>query len=143
MKKLLTLSVLFISTLSYGQREMAEALKSDHVTLLNQNINESNKNNCLEIKGSEYNLLSIAIKMDSKKVFEALISKHSVDLDKICEDKTPLMYAIKYGREDMVSELLSAGANLDKKSRKGKTAIYYAEKYDQKSILKILNGFKR
>jgi hypothetical protein len=53
MKKLLTLSVLFISTLSYGQREMAEALKSDHVALLNQNINESNKDNCIEIKGSE------------------------------------------------------------------------------------------
>jgi hypothetical protein len=104
MKKLLTLSVLFISTLNYGQLEMVEALKSDNVALLNQKINESNKNTCREIKDSEYNLLSIAIKMDSKKVFEALISKHYVDLDKICEDKTPLMYAIKYRREDMVSE---------------------------------------
>jgi hypothetical protein len=50
MKKLLVLSVLFVSTLSYAQRQMAEALKTDDVALLNQNINESNKNNCLEIR---------------------------------------------------------------------------------------------
>ena len=143
MKNLFTVTTLLLTLLSYGQQELATAMKNDDVVLLNQNITDSNKNDCIEINGTDYTLLAIAIKLDSKKIFEELITSHKVDLDNICEDKTPLMYAVKYGKEEMVIKLLEAGVNTDKTSKKGKTDLYYAEKYDQKSIAKILKGFKR
>ncbi|WP_438968627.1 ankyrin repeat domain-containing protein [Nonlabens sp.] len=143
MKNLFTVTTLLLTLLSYGQQELATAMKNDDVVLLNQNITDSNKNDCIEINGTDYTLLAIAIKLDSKKIFEELITSHKVDLDNICEDKTPLMYAVKYGKEEMVIKLLEAGVNTDKTSKKGKTVLYYAEKYDQKSIAKILKGFKR
>ena len=143
MKNLFTVTTLLLTLLSYGQQELAKAMKNDDVVLLNQNITDSNKNDCIEINGTDYTLLAIAIKLDSKKIFEELITSHKVDLDNICEDKTPLMYAVKHGKEEMVIKLLEAGVNTDKTSKKGKTVLYYAEKYDQKSIAKILKGFKR
>ncbi|MEN8815977.1 MAG: ankyrin repeat domain-containing protein [Nonlabens sp.] len=143
MKNLFTVTTLLLTLLSYGQQELATAMKNDDVVLLNQNITDSNKNDCIEINGTDYTLLAIAIKLDSTKIFEELITSHKVDLDNICEDKTPLMYAVKYGKEEMVIKLLEAGVNTDKTSKKGKTVLYYAEKYDQKSIAKILKGFKR
>ena len=50
------------------------------------------------------------------------------------------MYAVKYGNLGMTKALIQAGANLKAENSNGKTALYYAEKYQQKEIATYLES---
>ncbi|RPD91252.1 ankyrin repeat domain-containing protein [Aureibaculum marinum] len=50
-----------------------------------------------------------------------------VDIDKKSVGMTPLMYAARYNRVDVVKLLIANGANLKAKSDKGYTALKYAK----------------
>jgi len=66
------------------------------------------------------------------------------DIDQKSEGMTPVMYAAKYNRTDILNLLISKGADLKQKSNKGMTALKYAElhkAHDAKAILEeALNG---
>lgn len=98
-------------------------------------------NECFKLKEKPYSLLAIAIKLEKHKLFDFLVEQ-KVDINKICEDKSPLMYAVKYGNITFVKKLVIAGADVKLENEEGRTAIDYAKKYDQKEILEYLQSIK-
>ncbi|WP_115462515.1 ankyrin repeat domain-containing protein [Winogradskyella aurantiaca] len=56
------------------------------------------------------------------------------DLELVCFDKTPLMYAVKHGHLELVTYLIEKGARVDVISVEDKTALDYAIKYGHPEI---------
>jgi ankyrin repeat protein len=140
MKKLfLIISTLTISIFSAQELtdEHKKMLKYDDISNFPTLVNKENMNACYPIENTSYSLLALAIKMNSSKVFQKLIDEKA-DLEKICDGKTPLMFAAKYGNLNIAKKLLENGAKKDTKTDKGYNALDYAKKYDQKEIITLL-----
>lgn len=61
--------------------------------------------------------------------------------DTIANDlRTPLLYAIENGNDEMASFLLEKGANPDKADRKGRTPLFYAMLHRRLAIFEELVG---
>ena len=56
---------------------------------------------------------------------------------------TPLIWAIRCGREAAVRELLKGNPNLDLKNDDGDTALYHAREKKEQSIVTLLVNHKR
>jgi len=76
-------------------------------------------------------------------LLDHVLSKDKVDLTTICEDKTILQYAIKYGDNVLVQKLIKAGADPHQQSYNGKTALDYAKKYDKPVIAGLLKSLHK
>ena len=63
--------------------------------------------------------------------------ENGADIEGVCADKTPLMYAAKYGQIEMVQYLVQIGADLSS-TYKGKTALSFARQFYQREIIKYL-----
>ena len=73
---------------------------------------------------------------------ESLVT-HGVDIDRYSGEKlTPLMYAVKYGYENIVEYLIESGVNLSLATVEGSTILEYAKSYNNKSIIKLLDKNK-
>ena len=118
--------------------EIKMMFKNDDISNFDKIINKENINKCYPIEEFSYSLLALSIKMNKPNVFKKLINEKA-NLDLICDDKTPLMYTVKYGNLDFAKLLLENGANKKAISNKGNTALDYAKKYDQKELIKILD----
>ena len=57
--------------------------------------------------------------------------------------ETPLIWAIMYGKEAAVRELLKGNPNLDLKNKWGKTALDYAREYKHQSVVDLLVDHER
>ena len=133
--------ILLFSLASYAQQitpEIKMMFKNDDISNFDKIINKENINKCYPIEEFSYSLLALSIKMNKPNVFKKLINEKA-NLDLICDDKTPLMYTVKYGNLDFAKLLLENGANKKAISNKGNTALDYAKKYDQKELIKILD----
>ncbi|WP_246501298.1 ankyrin repeat domain-containing protein [Cloacibacterium caeni] len=133
--------MLLFSLASYAQQitpEIKIMFKNDDISNFDKIINKENINKCYLIEEFSYSLLALSIKMNKPNVFKKLINEKA-NLDLICDDKTPLMYTVKYGNLDFAKLLLENGANKKAISNKGNTALDYAKKYDQKELIKILD----
>ena len=133
--------MLLFSLASYAQQitpEIKMMFKNDDISNFDKIINKENINKCYPIEEFSYSLLALSIKMNKPNVFKKLINEKA-NLDLICDDKTPLMYTVKYGNLDSAKLLLENGANKKAISNKGNTALDYAKKYDQKELIKILD----
>ena len=133
--------MLLFSLASYAQQitpEIKMMFKNDDIFNYDKIINKENINKCYPIEEFSYSLLALSIKMNKPNVFKKLINEKA-NLDLICDDKTPLMYTVKYGNLDFAKLLLENGANKKAISNKGNTALDYAKKYDQKELIKILD----
>jgi len=136
------LLLLFIAT-TQGVRgqELDEtklnAFKADDTTIFRKEFRAEDYDKCFTIKESAYSPLLIAIKMDKPNIFSFLLESN-IDLNRICDDKTPLMYAAKYGKTAFAKQLLKKGADKNIISPEGKTALDYAEKYKNYNISDIL-----
>ena len=133
--------MLLFSLASYAQQitpEIKMMFKNDDISNFDKIINKENINKCYPIEEFSYSLLALSIKMNKPNVFKKLINEKA-NLDLICDDKTPLMYTVKYGNLDFAKLLLENGANKRATSNKGNTALDYAKKYDQKELIKILD----
>ncbi|WP_139422016.1 ankyrin repeat domain-containing protein [Chryseobacterium mulctrae] len=140
MKKLFLIIFAFtISTFSAQELtdEHKKMLKYDDTSSFSTLVNKENINACYPIENISYSLLALAIKMNSSKVFQKLIDEKA-DLEKICDGKTPLMFAAKYGNLNIAKKLLENGAKKETKTEKGYNALDYAKKYDQKEIITLL-----
>lgn len=143
MIKTLLITLLLASTFVFSQKitdQMKIAFETDDSATLIEEIKAKNfnLNDCFELKEKPYSLFAIAIKMNKQKIFSELINQKA-NLNKICEDKTPLMYAVKYGNITMVKHLVEAGAEVNAKNNEGKNAFDYAQKYSQKEIEEYLH----
>lgn len=131
---------IILTNFLYGQEltnEHKQMLKYDNTAYYTKLVNKENINVCYPIEHTAYSLLGLAIKMNSKEVFQKLIDEKA-DLEKICDGKTPLMFAAKYGNTEMTKTLLKNGARKDAKTDKGYTALDYAKKYEKTEIIKLL-----
>ncbi|EJL68104.1 ankyrin repeat domain-containing protein [Chryseobacterium populi] len=117
--------------------EHKQMLKYDNTAYFADLVNKENINTCYQIENNSYTLLGLAIKMNSKEVFQKLIHEKA-DLNKACDGKTPLMFAAKYGNTQLTKKLLLSGAKKDIKTSAGYTALDYARKYEKPEIVKIL-----
>lgn len=142
MKKIFLITSILLTSLAFSQsvtNNMKQAFETDNQILLVEELKlqKLNINKCFELKEKPYSLLAIAIKMDKQKIFSELINQKA-DLNKICEDKSPLMYAVKYGKLTMVKQLIEAGADINVRNSEGANIFYYAQKYQQKEIEEYL-----
>jgi len=98
-------------------------------------------NACVGVADSKkYNYLVISIKLKSMKSLKYFIEK-GANIERVCVDKTPLMYAAKYGQLEMVKYLVEKGANLNTSFR-GNKALDYARQYNHHEIKKYLKEQK-
>lgn len=124
---------------AYISTEIRTAIKEGDTEKLRLLIPTESLNNCLETKNETRNYLVVAIHENSLESLKYFVES-GADLNKVCENKTPLMYASKYGNESITKYLISVGANLDFVSIKGKTALDYAIQYEQKNLIEYLKS---
>lgn len=107
---------------------MAWAIKYGHTEYLDEWIPSSEINACLDVGSKKtYNYLAISIKLKSLKSVKYFVAR-GARIEAICEWKTPLMFAAKYGQADIANYLMGQGANPSKRV-KGYSAFDYARKF--------------
>jgi len=124
---------------NYLSSEILNAIKEGDVSKLKKIIPKESLNNCFEIEFDTRSLMAISIYEDSIESLKYFVEE-GADLEHICENKTPLMYAAKYGRLDIVKYLLDKGADINVISIKGKTALSYSIQYESPEIEKYLKS---
>mgnify|MGYP003630085043 CR=1 FL=1 len=122
---------------TYISKETLTAIKNGDIARLQQTIEINKINNCFETEFETSTYLTIAIHERSLKSLKFFIAQ-GADVEKVCENKTPLMYAVKYGLMEMIEYLIEQGANVNFVSVKGKTALDYAIQYEQENIISYL-----
>lgn len=136
MKKILFIAFLSFSTFISAQEltsELKSAMKNNDGVALKKELTSSNKDKCFSMSNSDYTLLALAIKTKAKSCLDTLLGE-GVSLEKSCTEKTPLMYAAKYGNLDAAKALIKAGANLGARNEKGRTALDYALQYEKEEL---------
>lgn len=119
--------------------KLKQAFKTDDVSLFKRALQEDKImiDSCLLLEQKPYSLFAISIRSKSIKILQDLISTKA-DVNNICDDKSPLMYAAKYGELEAAKVLVKAGADVGLKKREGKTALDYARKYEKKELIDYL-----
>lgn len=96
------------------------------------------KNKDINTHYAGYTLLCAAVKTNQKEIATYLIKK-GADLNKMSNKKTPLIYAAKYGRLDLAKFLIEENADKTVVNPRGKTALDYAHKYKQPTLIALLS----
>ncbi|WBU90394.1 ankyrin repeat domain-containing protein [Cellulophaga omnivescoria] len=145
MKTLFFTILLVVSSYATAQElnsNIINALESDNVTELKKHIATKEINNCFKFEESEYTLLTLSIKLNSKSCFTELI-KQNANVDKTCNNKTPFMYTAKYNRLAMAKELVKAGAEITLRNNDKQSALDFAKKYRNKDIIDYIKSFNK
>jgi ankyrin repeat protein len=140
MKKLfLVTAMITFSFLSSQEltRDYKYMMTYDDVAKFSALVNKENINTCYQNENTSYSLLALSIKLNSKQAFQKLIDEKA-DLERVCDGKTPLMFAAKYGNLELAKKLLEHGARKETKTEKGYTALDYAKKYEKADLIKLL-----
>ena len=141
MKKSLIILVLIFPFFTYAQdslKHIKKIIKYDDLLSFEKYLAEGNDlNDCYEIEGSSYSILILSIKFGRKKKFKYCID-NGADLNQICSDKTPLIYALKYDQMEFFKKLLIRGADRDAKTMQGRTVVDYAKKYKREAYFDLL-----
>ncbi|MGB5273942.1 MAG: ankyrin repeat domain-containing protein [Flavobacteriaceae bacterium] len=137
-------TILLMGMACYGQEltnEIAWNIKYGNTEQLEKLIAPEAINGCFGVADSKkYNYLAISVKLKSMKSLQYFIAK-GADIEGVCADKTPLMYAAKYGPLEMVKYLVENGADLNARYR-GKTALDFAVQYRHPDIRNFLKKQK-
>lgn len=112
-------------------------------TLSTVSANTPLTNNTVEVNYPDLTTFFKLIKEGNYSAVEAMI-KNGEDVNKKSKGLTPLMYAARYNKADIVKLLIDNGAKLKAKSERGFTALKWAQlaKAD-KSIAVIKNALKK
>ena len=123
-------------------KEIKTAITIGNIKTLKTLVSKSSLNTCYKVSNSyPINLLAFSIEKNSFESLKFFVEK-GANLELACYDKTPLMYAVKYGHITMVKYLLKKGADINKISVEGKTAMDYAVKYNHPEIESFLKTYK-
>jgi len=117
------------------------AIKRDNVNDLRTKTIPSLVNACYDQKGSTFSLLGLSIKLKAKDCLNYLLIQENINVNKACDNMSPLMYATKYNQLETVKKLIKAGADPDIEY-KGKTAAFYAKRYKRTEIAEFLASLK-
>jgi ankyrin repeat protein len=135
-------TILWTGIACYGQEltnEIAWNIKYGNTEQLEKLISPESVNGCFKVADSKkYSYLAMSIKLKSMKSLQYFIEK-GADIEGVCADKTPLMYAAKYGQFEMVKYLIEKGAD-PKKAYRGDTALDFAIKYRHPNIKNYLKA---
>ncbi|KIC64200.1 ankyrin repeat domain-containing protein [Chryseobacterium taiwanense] len=144
MKKIISTTFVFLGFLFanlFSAQEISKqqmlVFQSDNVDTFKAAFPKDDYNKCLALKENSFSLLSLSIKHDKKNIFNYLVSNEA-DLNKACDNQTPLMVAARYGKSDFAKELIKKGANKSLKNEKGETAKDFSAKYNHPEIASIL-----
>jgi ankyrin repeat protein len=140
MKKVLFILALILAGTASAQdltREMTIALKNDSPRDLKVLVTDANKDQCLQAGTRKATLLQLAVQMSSTDVAIYLINEAQVNVNQACNDNTPLMWAAKMGRTNLVAALLDAGADTSIQVD-GKTAVDLAIANGNEATIKLL-----
>jgi len=141
---ILILLISLIAIASFGQEltiEIAHNIKYGNTEKLEKITSAELINECVGVANSKkYNYLAISIKLKSMKSLKYFIEK-GANIECVCADKTPLMYAAKYGQLEMVKYLIEKGADLNASYRRN-TALNYARQFNHPEIKKYLKELK-
>lgn len=127
-------NVLFAQEISANQ---LKAFQTDNLENIKKVFTESDFTKCFQVKGKSYDLFALSVKYEKKNVFNYFLA-NKVDVNKSCNDITPLMYAAITGNMDNAKMLIKYGAKKDTKDKKGKTAKDHALESKQATIALIL-----
>ena len=141
MKQLVVMAMLCVLGMTcYGQEltsKIAGSIKYGRLENLEQLIAPERIDECVGVVDSKkYNYLAISIKLKSMESLRFFV-ENGADIEGLCADKTPLMYAAKYGQLEMLQYLVAKGAKLDSKYR-GRSALSFARQFGQRDIVKYL-----
>ena len=143
-KSLLLLLFSLVYCWTYGQEltaGLANDIKYSRFDKLEEFATGQAINSCLGVGNSKkYNFLAMSIKLKSLESLKYFV-ENGANVDGVCADKTPLMYAAKYGQLKHFEYLVEQGADLDKKIR-GKSALYFARRYNQRAIVNYIKALK-
>ncbi len=146
MKQLVVMAMLSLFGITcYGQEltsEIAWSIKYGRTENLEHLIAAGHIDECVGVADSKkYNYLAISIKLKSMESLRYFV-ENGADIEGVCADKTPLMYAAKYGQLEMLQYLVARGANLNA-SYRGKTALSFARQFRQRYIIKYLRELSK
>ena len=127
-------SSLFAQQISSEQRI---AFQTDNIETFKKAFPKEDYNKCLGEKNISYNLLAYSVRFDKKNIFNYLIA-NNVDINKMCNNLSPLMAAARFGRADLAKELLKKGAVKKLKNDDGETAKDISVKYKETAVTEIL-----
>ena len=82
-------------------QQVVDAISNDNAQSMSEFINAENVDVCYRLRGKMYSAFALSIKNEAKDCFKYLLDL-GVDVNQFCSDKSPLMYAAKYGQTDMV-----------------------------------------
>ena len=140
----LTLTLLLTGGFAHAQeltKETAWAIKYGSTNYLDQWIADDQLNDCLGVrKSKKYNYLAMSIKLKSMASLKYFLDR-GTDIEGNCAEKSPLMYAAKYGQAEMLKYLIEQGADPNRVI-KGKTAYYFARKFKQWDIARTLRSYR-
>ena len=94
---------------------------------------------CFDTDFDTSNYLAISVYENSFTSLKYFVER-GADIEQVCANKTPLMYAVKYGAMDMTKYLIEQGADINVVSIKDKTALDYAIQYERDDIAAYLKG---
>jgi hypothetical protein len=112
----------------YSGREILEKLFAENIP-------------ALEKVKSKYNLIKAAYKGDFAKVKEHLAKNENVNAQSILFfGMSPLIAAAAFGHDNIIKELIKAGANVNLKDLEGKTALHQAISRFPSTVKLLLNA---
>lgn len=144
MKKIIS-ATLFMAISMFANGLFAQEISKNQMKIFQtDNLQEFKKvfkkedfNKCFSIKENSYDLLALSVKHERKNIFNFLLS-NTTDINRMCNNQSPLMVAARYGKADMAQSLLKKGANKTLKNASGETAKDFAVKYEKADLSKIL-----
>lgn len=125
---------LFAQEISKNQMKI---FQTDNLLDFKKVFKTNDFNKCFAIKENSYDLLALSVKYERKNIFNYLLS-NTTDINRMCNNQSPLMVAARYGKADMAQSLLKKGANKTLKNANGETAKDFAVKYEKADLSKIL-----
>ncbi|MCY0978793.1 ankyrin repeat domain-containing protein [Chryseobacterium wangxinyae] len=144
MKKIIS-ATLFLAMSIFANGLFAQQVSKDQMKIFQtDNLQDFKKvfkkddfNKCFAIKENSYDLLALSVKYERKNIFNFLLS-NTTDVNRICNNQSPLMVAARYGKADMAQSLLKKGADKNLKNASGETAKDFAVKYEKVNLANIL-----
>lgn len=144
MKKIISTSLVFgffLFANSFFAQEISKeqkvAFQSDNVDSFKAAFPKENYNKCISVKENSYNLLAYSIKYERKNIFNYLLN-NGADVNKECDNQTPLMVAARYGKAELGKELIKRGAHKNAKNSKGQTAKDFSVQYKHPEFSAVL-----
>ena len=122
-------------------KELAWAIKYGQTEYLDKWIPDDQIEACLGTsKSKKYKFLAMSVKLNSMTSLKYFVER-GADIEGNCAEKSPLMYAAKYGKPDMIDYLVSLGADPNRIIQR-KTALYYARKFGRAEAAKRLKSYQ-